>query len=48
MDDKAILDKITTFLKDKEVLLIFDNAETPSKKDPVNFREIIKTLLDEC
>ena len=28
--------------------MILDNAETPSKKDPKNFAEIIQTLLDEC
>ncbi len=25
-----------------------DNAETPSKKDPKSFAEIIQTLLDNC
>jgi len=30
------------------ILLVLDNAETPSKKDPKNFAEIIQSLLDHC
>jgi hypothetical protein len=28
--------------------MILDNAETPSKKDPKNFAEIIQYFLDHC
>lgn len=48
VNQTAMLEKIATFFKDKHILLILDNAETPSKKDPKNFAEIIQTLLDEC
>jgi hypothetical protein len=41
VNQTAILEKITTFFKDKNILMILDNAETPSKKDPKNFAEII-------
>ena len=34
-------DKIIEFFKDKEVLLVLDNAEDSLKKDGINFREII-------
>lgn len=30
------------------LLMVMDNAETPSKKDPKSFAEIIQTLLDNC
>ena len=43
-----MLEKIISFLSDKEILLIMDNAETPSKKDPKNFSELIKNILDNC
>ena len=41
VNQTAILEKIATFFKDKNILMILDNAETPSKKDPKNFAEII-------
>jgi adenylate kinase len=41
VDQQAILEKISGFFKDKNILFILDNAETPSKKDPKNFTEII-------
>jgi TPP-dependent 2-oxoacid decarboxylase len=41
IDQRALLDKIANFFKDKTMLLVLDNAETPSKKDPKNFAEII-------
>lgn len=40
-DEKIIMDKIVDFLSDKEVLLIMDNAETPSKMDTKNFLDFI-------
>jgi len=42
------LEKIASFFKDKNILFILDNAETPSKKDPKNFTEMIQVLLEEC
>ncbi len=44
--DDLPLEKITSFLKDKEILLILDNAETTSKQDPKNFHEVIQAILD--
>jgi hypothetical protein len=41
IDQKALLEKISCFFKDKHILMVLDNAETPSKKDPKNFAEII-------
>lgn len=41
LDKKVLLEKITNFLKDQCILMIFDNAETPSRKDPKNFSEVI-------
>lgn len=40
------LEKILAFFRDKEVLLILDNAETTSKKDPKRFQDFIQQMLD--
>jgi nucleoside-triphosphatase THEP1 len=40
-DARIVLEKLIAFLKDKELLLILDNAETPSKKDSKCFSEMI-------
>jgi predicted ATPase len=47
-DHMVLLDHVVSFLADKEILLIMDNAETPSKKDPKNFSDLIKNVLDNC
>ena len=42
------IEKIINYFKDKEALLILDNAETTSKKDPKKFQEFVQLMLDVC
>lgn len=53
-DDKSpeqwniVFQKITAFLKDKEVLVCLDNAEDTLRKEGAEFREILSSFLSNC
>lgn len=47
-DTKNLQDRIICFLKEKQLLLVLDNAEDPLRAVAAEFREILSCLLARC